>query len=373
MKKVILTAVVCGLLTGAANAQFIPGQLAVLRAGNGVVDPKLKQSPIFLDQFDPKGFNAAPSFTVQIPTNGVNSFFFNSHAATEGMLTRSADRSSLAFAGYGGVNLLEIPGTPSLLDIKRGFCTVDAAGGIRIFLYEPHNSVEKMNPRGVATDGTNNFWGCGNSGGTFYLKSAGGNGTVEFENIQNTRAVKIINHVLYATLNGVDGTAIDKPAGIYQFTDKSGRPLPLPTGADASIDLVVPAWASYTKIAGFDMNTDETIAYMADTAAGIQKYVKSGAEWKFAYNFAIPQNISTNENRGTGCFGLAVDFSGAAPVIYATTTEGYGGSVNSNRVVRIVDTNANAVVTTVAQAASLNIAFRGIDFTPEAGAGAAAK
>jgi hypothetical protein len=62
-----------------------------------------------------------------------------------------------------------------------------------------------------------------------------------------------------------------------------------------------------------------------------------------------------------------VDFSGAAPVIYATTTEGYGGTVNSNRVVRIVDTNVTAVVTTVAQATGDNIAFRGVDFTPEAG------
>jgi len=33
--------------------------------------------------------------------------------------------------------------------------------------------------------------------------------------------------------------------------------------------------------------------------------------------------------------------------------------------VRIVDTNATAVVTTLAQAGSVNVAFRGIDFTPE--------
>ena len=113
------------------------------------------------------------------------------------------------------------------------------------------------------------------------------------------------------------------------------------------------------------MNPDKTIAYMSDTLAGIQKYVKSGGAWKLAYNFAIPQNIPAAENHATGCFGLVVDFSGSAPVIYATTTEGYGGTVNSNRVVRIVDTNATAVVTTVAQCTSTNIAFRGIDFTPE--------
>ena len=103
---------------------------------------------------------------------------------------------------------------------------------------------------------------------------------------------------------------------------------------------------------------------MADTSAGVQKYVKSDGAWKFDCNFSIPQNIPKNENNSAGCFGLVADFSGPAPIIYATTTEGYGGAVNSNRVVRIVDTNSAAVVTTIVQAGSTNIAYRGIDFTP---------
>ena len=106
-----------GLVRG-QTAQFQPGQLAVLRAGDGQVKQHLKQAPVFVDQFDPKTLNDAPSFTVQIPTNGVNSFFFNSHAATEGVLSRSADRRLLVFAGYGGVDLLAKPGVPSLLDIR---------------------------------------------------------------------------------------------------------------------------------------------------------------------------------------------------------------------------------------------------------------
>ena len=86
--------------------------------------------------------------------------------------------------------------------------------------------------------------------------------------------------------------------------------------------------------------------------------------WKFAYNFKIPQNIPDPDNHEDGCFGLTVDFSGANPVIYATTTEGWGGSVNSNRVVQIVDTGASAPVTTLAQAGSTEMAYRGIAFTP---------
>jgi hypothetical protein len=103
---------------------------------------------------------------------------------------------------------------------------------------------------------------------------------------------------------------------------------------------------------------------MSDIAAGIQKYVKSGGKWAFGYNISIPQHIPKDLNTSAGCFGLVVDFSRPAPIIYATTTEGYGGSVNSNRVVRIVHTNSAAVVTTLVQAGSTNIAFRGIDFTP---------
>lgn len=347
-------------------AQFKPSQLAVLRAGDGSVKQHLKQAPIFIDQFDPKTFNAAPSYTVQIPTNGADSFFFNSHAATEGVLSRSLDHRLLVFAGYGGVNLLEKPGTPSLLDIQRGFCTVDSTGATHTLLYQPDASEDKINPRGAVSDGENHFWGCGNAGSTLYF-NASDKTPMEFASVQNTRAMRIIAHALYTTLNGPDATAIDSQPGIYQFIDTSGNPLPLPQQAGAKIHLLVPVSDKFNKISGFDMNPEKTIAYLADTAEGVQKYVKSGDAWKLAYNFTIPQNIPAKENHAAGCFGLAVDFSGAAPIIYATTTEGYNGSVNSNRVVCIVDTNANATVTTIAQSPSVEIAFRGIDFTPEAG------
>ena len=121
------------------------------------------------------------------------------------------------------------------------------------------------------------------------------------------------------------------------------------------------------------MNPDQTVAYLADASAGVQKYVKTGDTWKLAYNFTIPQNIPPKENHAAGCFGLAVDFRGPAPIVYATTTEGYGNTVNSNRVVRIVDTNANAPVTTIAQSGSTNMVYRGVEFTPEPAPATAAK
>jgi hypothetical protein len=361
----ILLAALTVLSANAQSTKFLPKHLAVLRAGDGVLDLHLKQSPIFIDQFDLAGDDQTPSLTVAIPTNGPDTLFFNGHAATEGNLTRSADRKLLGFAGYSGANLLEFKGAPSLLDIKRAFCTVDADGTVRTAIYKGLSGAEKMNPRGVATDGANNFWGCGNAFGTVYYNPGASSQPVEFKAMPSSRCIKIIGGALYATMNGADSKAADSAAGIYSFADKAGNAVALPRAADSSLKLLVGASGAYTKIAGFDINPGGTIAYTADTVAGVQKYIKSNGGWKLAYNFSIPQTIPAAANHGAGCFGLVVDFSGTAPIIFATTTEGYGGCVSSNRVVRIVDTGADATVTTLARAKSINEAYRGIDFTPE--------
>jgi hypothetical protein len=342
---------------------FQPNHLVVLRAGDGQLELKLKQSPIFLDEFLPGQTNAAPVSTVAIPTNGPDSFFFNGHAATEGMLARSGDHQRLTFAGYGGVALLQSNGTPALLDIGRGFCTVDASGKTKTTVYKLDSNNQKLNPRGMASDDANRFWGCGSAIATLYYDTKTAQPMV-FENIESTRDIRIINHTAYVTLNGADGIAADLPAGIFTFANTSGSPEPLPVDGKASLKSVVAAKEPYSKIAGFDMNPEGTIAYTADTSAGIQKYIKENGNWQFAYNFTIPQTLSDTDNRGKGCFGIAVDFSGKTPVIYATTMEGAGGCANANRLVQITDTNANAQVITLARAPAETV-FKGVDFAPE--------
>ena len=373
VKKLIYCAVAL-LGAGSALAQtqsFALGQLAVLRAGNGDLSLRLKQAPIFVDQFDPTRFNDAPALTVAIPTNGPNALFFNGHAATEGNLNRSADHRLLAFAGYAGVNLLQTPGVPSQLAIPRGFGTLGASAGSFALVYRSNNWYDSANPRGVVTDGAGDFWGCGNVHGTTYYNARTAPQPFDFKTLLNTRAIKIINQTLYASLNTADGQDTEDAGGIYSYVSGS-TPEPLPKDAGCTMNLVLASAPGFKKTAGFDLNSAGTIAYVADTAAGIQKYVKTGGQWKWAYNLTIPQVIPPDENNGEGCFGVTVDFSGANPVVYATTTEGWGGA-NSNRVVRITDTGAGSVVTTIAQATSTNIVFRGIEFTPEATPTTAAK
>jgi hypothetical protein len=366
MQKIILAAGSAALLVMAAHADstFSPKQLAVLQAGDGHVKLHLKQSPIFVDEFTPGSLNSGPVMSVAIPTNGADAMFFNGHAATEGMLSRSADGKLLSFAGYGGVNLLEQVGTPSMLDIGRALCTVDAAGKSHTIIFENYTGTAKMNPRGAVTDGANHFWTCGNSSGTTYY-DAGSSTLAPFLAIPDSRQVKIIGGSLYTTLDGPDAVFQNTRPGIFCFADASGNSVSLPQETNTTLKLVVPVDKAYAKIAGFDMNPAGTIAYTADVDMGIQKYVKNNGAWKLAYNFSIPQTIPSAANHENGCFALTVDFSGANPIVYATTTEGYDGSANSNRVVQIVDTGASSAVTTVAQSPSANIVYRGIAFTPE--------
>ncbi len=375
MKHLIYCTVVTGLgvIALSAHAQsFTPGELAVLRAGNGDINLRLKQAPVFVDKFEPTHFNDSPVLTVAMPTNGPKALFFNGHAATEGNLTRSADHRLLAFAGYAGVDLLQVPGVPSQLNVPRGFGTLGAAATSFNLVYCSSNSwYEGANPRGVVTDGAGSYWGCGDLHGTTYYRAQPNPQPFEFKTLLNTRAIEIINQTLYASLNTADGLDTEDVGGIYSYVSGSTA-VPLPKDAGCSMALVVPAAKGYKKTAGFDLDATGTTAYVADTVAGIQKYVRTGSDWKLAYNFKIPQVIPAEINNAEGCFGVVVDFSGAKPVIYATTTEGWGGA-NSNRVVRIVDTGADAGVTTIAQAGSTNIVFRGISFTPEVEPAAGAK
>ncbi len=154
--------------------------------------------------------------------------------------------------------------------------------------------------------------------------------------------------------------------------------------AFAGFHLVVPAATKYTNISGFYMNQQATIAYMADQVWGVQKYVKSGGLWHFQCNYTVQGfeqsplvggRVITNDtaNNVGGAWDVVADFSGTNPIIYAVTCDFsfYNGNFNSNRVVRIVDTNTtfSAVdvtnFTVIAQATGTNIGFRGIDFVPD--------
>jgi hypothetical protein len=398
MNKFIVTSGLIALLSLGANAQsvqFQPGKLAVFRGGDGILTISLqRQHPAFIDEYDPVTNNqASPLMSVELPTNGVNSMWFNAHAGSEGQgFTRSADRQYLAVTGYHG-DMDETKSTPSSTNaFTRGFGVIDAFTNFNV-IYQSQEwfgiqpGITQNNPRGIATDGANDFWGCGtiagtqsggfSESGTLFWNGAVSSDPEQVQGIVNSAySMKIINGVLYMVAQTGTGGALNN--GIYDFVDFSfngGALVPLPWAPGnvqhvITTNLFLNFGSTYTKVLTFDMDSSNTTVYAADNKYGIVKFVNNAGVWTSPYIFGAT-NIGTLKQSvaAQGCFGVVVDFSGTNPVIYATTMEqGDGANTCSNRLIRIVDTGApgtNLVAQTLAVANGINEVFRGVDFTPD--------
>ena len=410
MKKTITIAGVVLSLGIMAHAQtppvFLPGKLAVLRGGDGSTNFTLavqKRFPAYIDEYDPVVSNSAPVMSVAVPTNGVNSIWFNLHGGSEGIgLTRSEDRQFLVLNGYHG-DLTNTAATPSsATDCTRGFGTMDAFTNFTVKYqsqewYGLQPGITQNNPRGMATDGTNSFWGSGTvagtqtggfaESGTLFWNSSVSPDPEQVQNlVESGYQLKIIGGVLYMVGKNEAGGALNN--GIFDFVDVNNNPVPLPWApgqeqvtefTNLVLDFGTYNGNALANVLTFDMNASNTIAYAADQTYGIAKYVNTDGAWSLAYvynatNLGTLGQINTNNQ---GCFGIAVDFlSGTNPVIYATTAESgdgsetvkKGGNVSSNRLVSIVDTGdpgTNMVATTLAVANGPNEGFRSLDFTPD--------
>ena len=253
------------------------------------------------------------------------------------------------------------------------------------------------NPTGIASmDGTN-YWGTGNFAGVsgeldgtmFYNPGINLGHPVEVQNyIQAAGEARIIGGTLYVATKAAAGVA----SGIYNFVDQYGNVVPLPWDPNvpnpyynyASTNLFINWGNTFQTILNFDMNPSATVAYGADQTYGIVKFTNNAGTWVQAPYYFTTTNLGTTAQTpgNQGCFGICVDFSGANPVIYATTMEngtptsyvgGFGvntkqGHQNNNRLIKIVDTGVNPgtnyVATTLAIASTTNEFFGGIDFTP---------
>jgi CotH kinase protein/Concanavalin A-like lectin/glucanases superfamily/Lamin Tail Domain len=318
------------------STQFVAGNLAVLRAGDGTESLSSHGNSIFIDQFTTNG---ALVGTIAIPDNATNALLVSGSASSEGALTRSADGRLLVFAGYNIAltNSASSLANASATNVPRALGIVDMAGNFAIVGLTT-NQYGGNNIRSGTTDGHGNYWGAGANSGTFYF----GDGlTNTIQNIvANTLAIQDLGGNLYFS------TSKTTP-GIWKVPGMPTTP--------TSPNLFLGAGSSSSPFA-FAFNTNFTVAYVADDSlagnGGVQRWDFDGGVWTMRYAFAGLTNI--------GARGLAVDFSGTNPVIYATTAEDA-----ANRLVSLTDTGPTANVTTLATA-GVNQLFRGVAWTPNA-------
>ncbi len=404
MKKILaLTGLAASLALGAhgqnTNVLIPPGELAVFKGGDSSGTYNISTSrvqPCFVQIFDTVTNNqAAPIVSIAIPTNQPNGIWINDHAGSEGGgISRSTTREFLALQGYTGNILSPTAAKPSSdPTVYRGFGLVDAFGNEHVVYEDLANwfgmppGVTQNNPTGIATTDGTNFWGTGNvtgtsqeAAGTLFFNANESSTPIELQNyIQAAAEARIIGGTLYVVVPG---------QGVYNFLDPFNNDAVVPLPFDPNVpnpvehivltNLFINWGTTFKNIANFDMNPQGTIAYGADQTYGVVKFVNTNGAWVQAPYYFGSTNIGTSKQKTAqqGCFGICVDFSGANPVIYATTMENgtspvnnAQGNPNQNRIIRIVDTGVNPgtnlVAQTLATAATTNETFRGIDFGPD--------
>ena len=321
------------------SSQLGAGNLAVLRVGDGAETLSSQGNSVFIDQF---ATNGTLINTITIPNGGTNALVVSGSASSEGALTRSADGRLLLLAGYqialtnAATLSMSLANTSSIV-APRALGALDVSGAFALVAVTT-NQFSLNNMRSGTTDGRGNYWGAGGVGGTFYF---GGGAT-------NTVQAAVANTIVVQALDGSLYFSTQKTTpGIWKI---SGTPT-----VPASASVLISAGSKASSYA-FAFNPAFTTAYIADDTTkgvgGVQRWDYHSGAWTMTYAFSGITNA--------GARGVAVDFSGPNPVVYATTAEGA-----ANRLVSFTDTNAGASVTTLATA-GVNQLFRGVAFTPNA-------
>jgi hypothetical protein len=337
MKNQICLCLSVVFLAQLANAQFYPGNIAVLRVGDGVEAPSSSGNAIFIDQYTPAGTLVN---SIAIPTNGSSALLISGKATSEGFISLSADNRFLTLAGY-NTNLSytgSLSGAAST-DVPRAVATVDSLGNYN-FAVSTTTYFSSNNMRSGVTDGTNNYWGAGPTSGTVYLGLKSSAAEVDST---NTEVVGIFNGNLCFCSQKTS------PIGVFGFTG-------MPTNTATPAFVVASSGPSSPSPYAFAISPDGKTLYMADDntiakKGGIQKYTNTSGVWSLAYILGTGPSTS-------GARGLAADFSGAQPIVYATTADAV-----SNYLIRVVDSGSNSVASVLATAGT-NQFFRGVQLAP---------
>ncbi len=331
-------------ITPKAQAQFNTGNIVVLQSGDGSAALTGNATAVFLKEYNPATANQASAVSsVTIPTSGTPRLTITGNGNTEGLMTLSTDSMYLVIAGYDAAT-----GTASLTSstsatINRVIDTVSKLG-LPGRAASTASGISGAGFRSAVKNTGDNYWGSGGASGTYYFGNAATPVSVQTTSTNN-RGLLAANGNLY-TSSGA-GTN-----GIYKITGQ-------PTVAGTATLMV--SLGTSTQPLALAVNPSETIVYVADSRnvapGGIQRWDYASGTWTNTYNFSLGTSAANGAN------GLVVDWSGANPVIYATS-----GDASANRLIKLVD-NGMAATYTVLATAPANTVFRGVAFAPKSSAG----
>jgi hypothetical protein len=326
----ILTATVALFLFAAvAQAQFTPGDLAVVRVGDGSTPLVNSAGPISLLDLTTAGLVQS---TINLPS-GSGGLQISGIAGSEGQLVLNANGQSFTVAGYvppyTGNNSLS---SRTSAQAPRGYVTVNYNGTVSA-VTTLTGTYSQQNIRSGFVSGSSAWFAGGNGSGSG-VEYYNGTSFLRIENA-NTRVLGVYGGILYYSTGS--GTQ-----GIYKYSG-------LPTSATTAAAFLTGVIGQGTSPYDFALSPDGNTLYVADNNLGVQKFTFNGSTWTFDYNFTDSAAAADK------AYGLAVDFSGANPTLYWTSP---------TDIWKATDTGIGAAGTSILSAGT-DYAFRGLEFVPE--------
>ncbi len=339
------------LFAAAAAAQITPGNLIVVRAGDGALALGSTAAATFVDQFD--RITPGPTLsTIALPTAvaGANQpVTLQGTATSEGFITQTVDGNHLLVAGYAAIPGAASPNGAASATVNRVVARIDLSGAIdsSTALTDAHNAGSIRSA--VSVDGTS-FWTsgagstlAGTNRGMAWASGVGATTSVQIPStLTNGRVAAIYNGQLY----------VSSAAGGTFGVSAVGTGLPTTSGQASTLLPGMSAATGTGTISQYDFwFADPQTLYVADdrTAAnggGIQKWTESAGTWTFQYTLSP----------GVGCRGLSGIRDQFGTHLYATTAV-----TSANGLVTVDDTGIGATFTTLATAPT-NTVFRGVRF-----------
>lgn len=324
-------------------AQFSPGRLVVLQAGDGTIPLSSNGNAILFREFSVSG---TPGFSMTVPSTGTNALIIRGSASSEGHISLSEDASCIVFGGYAQSLPFSSPlNSPAASTLNRGVGLIMANGTYSLGAIGA-SPFANGDIRGATATSSANLWASSSSAGASYYGPASAQGNVQNAKA-NLRAIHVFNQQLYVSSQSTAGT----PSVIGVYAVGSGTPV----SSGQNVNVVINT-GSNSQPCQFYFNLANTICYVADSRnsgqGGIQKWIYTANSWSLAYTLPTGTTVA-------GALGVVADFSGSHPKVYATTSEG-----SSNRLVAINDLGPASTATTLATANVNNTVFRGLCFSP---------
>ena len=353
-------------------ANFTPGNLVVVRIGDGSASLSNASSAVFLDEYTPAG-TLVQSVAIPTAASGNNhSLTLSGSATSEGALTLSVNGQLLVLAGYDAGTGKTSVATDST--INRTIGTVSSNGTINTATgFLAGSAYKKNNFRGAATQDGSAFWssGAGSSGtgGTWYVTSGSftSSATQISSTISSTRVVNIFGGQLYTSSS----------SSSYHGVNSVGSGLPTSTGQTSANLPGFPAADTSSSAYGFyffDLNPNVPgvdVAYVCDDRAasggGLLKYSLVSGSW------VLNGNISSSAGlRGvtgySSCSGVKLFISGQGGLYTFTDASGYNQPLTGS-LTQLVTPATNTVIRGVAFApgttaqTALQVTATGVNIT----------